>query len=179
MRIMDKRYNREYSPEWRKDLYEDLFPEEALEMPFCVEMIENIAYAIDQLTDNEKRVILERYQNRKSVCEIAEELGVSVERIRQHIRKAFWKMRKPDVMYRIQNGNLAVKTKADEDGGELPIEFIGLPDRIYNSLKRANVNTLEELIETANDEERLMKVRNLGPKSRGILKQKLDEFLMG
>lgn len=176
---MDKRYNKEYSPEWRKDLYDDLFPEKVPERPFCVEMIENIDCEIDQLTDNEKRVVLERYQKRKSIYEIAEELGVSVERIRQHIRKAFWKMRKPDVMYRIQNGNLAVKTKADEDSGELPIEFIGLPDRIYNRLKRANVNKLEELIETANDEEKLMKVRNLGPKSKGILKQKLDEFLMG
>ena len=46
---------------------------------------------------------------------------------------------------------------------EMTIEELDLSVRSYNCLKRANINTVEEL--TQKTEEDMMKVRNLGKKS--------------
>lgn len=52
------------------------------------------------------------------------------------------------------------------------IEELDLSVRSYNCLKRANINTVEELI--AKNEEEMMKVRNLGKKSLEEVQQKLE-----
>lgn len=57
---------------------------------------------------------------------------------------------------------------------ELPIEELDLSVRSYNCLKRAGVNTVEELINR--NEEDMMKVRNLGKKSLEEVEQKLGEL---
>lgn len=54
---------------------------------------------------------------------------------------------------------------------ELPIEELDLSVRSYNCLKRAGINTIEEL--TRKTEEDMMKVRNLGKKSLQEVKEKL------
>ena len=46
---------------------------------------------------------------------------------------------------------------------EMTIEELDLSVRSYNCLKRAGINTVEDLID--NSEEDMMKVRNLGRKS--------------
>ncbi len=46
---------------------------------------------------------------------------------------------------------------------ELTIEELDLSVRSFNCLKRANINTVEDLISKTEDE--MMKVRNLGRKS--------------
>ena len=57
---------------------------------------------------------------------------------------------------------------------DLPIEELDLSVRSYNCLKRAGINTVEELIKKT--EEDMMKVRNLGKKSLDEVKSKLDEL---
>jgi DNA-directed RNA polymerase subunit alpha len=57
---------------------------------------------------------------------------------------------------------------------EMPIEELDLSVRSYNCLKRAGINTVEELIRKT--EEDMMKVRNLGKKSLEEVKQKLDSL---
>ena len=57
---------------------------------------------------------------------------------------------------------------------EMQIEDLDLSVRSYNCLKRAGINTVEEL--TQKTEEDMMKVRNLGKKSLKEVKQKLDEL---
>jgi DNA-directed RNA polymerase subunit alpha len=57
---------------------------------------------------------------------------------------------------------------------DLPIEELDLSVRSYNCLKRAGINTVEELIKKT--EEDMMKVRNLGKKSLEEVKSKLDEL---
>uniref|UniRef100_A0A7C2EC30 DNA-directed RNA polymerase subunit alpha n=1 Tax=Ammonifex degensii TaxID=42838 RepID=A0A7C2EC30_9THEO len=57
---------------------------------------------------------------------------------------------------------------------EMPIEELDLSVRSYNCLKRAGINTVEELIQR--DEEGVIKVRNLGKKSLEEVKQKLAEL---
>ncbi len=60
---------------------------------------------------------------------------------------------------------------------EMQIEDLDLSVRSYNCLKRAGINTVEEL--TQKSEEDMMKVRNLGKKSLKEVKLKLDELGLG
>lgn len=60
---------------------------------------------------------------------------------------------------------------------ETTIEELDLSVRSYNCLKRAGINTVEELIKK--DEEEMMKVRNLGRKSLEEVQQKLAALGLG
>lgn len=57
---------------------------------------------------------------------------------------------------------------------EMTVEELDLSVRSYNCLKRAGINTVEELIQRT--EEDMMKVRNLGRKSLEEIQQKLKEL---
>jgi DNA-directed RNA polymerase subunit alpha len=57
---------------------------------------------------------------------------------------------------------------------EMTIEELELSVRSFNCLKRASINTVEEL--TQRTEEDMMKVRNLGKKSLEEVKSKLAEL---
>ncbi|MCD5413723.1 MAG: DNA-directed RNA polymerase subunit alpha [Clostridiales bacterium] len=57
---------------------------------------------------------------------------------------------------------------------ELTIEELDLSVRSYNCLKRAGINTVEELTKKAEDD--MMKVRNLGRKSLEEVQKKLQEL---
>lgn len=60
---------------------------------------------------------------------------------------------------------------------ELSIEELDLSVRSYNCLKRAGINTVEDL--ASKTEEDMMKVRNLGRKSKEEILQKLAELGLG
>ena len=60
---------------------------------------------------------------------------------------------------------------------EMTIEELDLSVRSYNCLKRAGINTVEELANKSEDD--MMKVRNLGKKSREEVIQKLEELGLG
>ncbi|WP_432667288.1 DNA-directed RNA polymerase subunit alpha [Wukongibacter baidiensis] len=60
---------------------------------------------------------------------------------------------------------------------EMTIEELDLSVRSYNCLKRAGINTVEEL--TQRSEEDMMKVRNLGKKSLEEVKHKLADLTLG
>ena len=60
---------------------------------------------------------------------------------------------------------------------EMSVDELELSVRSYNCLKRANINTVEEL--TLKTEEDMMKVRNLGKKSLDEVKHKLEELGLG
>jgi DNA-directed RNA polymerase subunit alpha len=60
---------------------------------------------------------------------------------------------------------------------EMTIEELDLSVRSYNCLKRAGINTVQELI--TKTEEDMMKVRNLGRKSLEEVQEKLQELNLG
>ncbi|MGP4082525.1 MULTISPECIES: DNA-directed RNA polymerase subunit alpha [Bacillaceae] len=60
---------------------------------------------------------------------------------------------------------------------EMTIEELDLSVRSYNCLKRAGINTVQEL--TQKSEEDMMKVRNLGKKSLEEVQEKLEELGLG
>lgn len=57
---------------------------------------------------------------------------------------------------------------------EMNIEDLDLSVRSYNCLKRAGINTVDELVQR--DEDEMMKVRNLGRKSLEEVQQKLAQL---
>jgi len=61
--------------------------------------------------------------------------------------------------------------EADVKGFNMIIEDLDLSVRSYNCLKRAGIQTVEEL--TQKTEEEMMRVRNLGKKSLKEVKDKL------
>src|SRR5699024_12744193 len=74
--------------------------------------------------------------------------------------------------------NMEIMVKKEEDQKKkvmgMTIEELDLSVRSYNCLKRAGINTVQEL--TTKTEEDMMKVRNLGRKSLDEVKSKLDEL---
>ena len=72
-------------------------------------------------------------------------------------------------------GNVEIMVEKEEEAidrlMEMTVEELDLSVRSYNCLKRAGINTLEEL--TRKTEEDIMKVRNLGKKSLQEIKEKL------
>lgn len=77
--------------------------------------------------------------------------------------------------------NVEIMVEKEEDKKEkvleMTIEELELSVRSYNCLKRAGINTVEEL--TQKSEEDMMKVRNLGKKSLEEVQQKLEELGLG
>ena len=77
-------------------------------------------------------------------------------------------------------GDIMVEKGEDEMARTLermPIEELELSVRSFNCLKRANINTVENLINKT--EEDMMNVRNLGRKSLDEIKLKLEELTLG
>ncbi|MBQ1525359.1 MAG: DNA-directed RNA polymerase subunit alpha [Firmicutes bacterium] len=79
----------------------------------------------------------------------------------------------------IEEVNIMVEKEEDQKGKalEMSIEELELSVRSFNCLKRASINTVEEL--TQKTEEDMMKVRNLGKKSLDEVKHKLEELGLG
>ncbi|GMB10027.1 DNA-directed RNA polymerase subunit alpha [Thermolongibacillus altinsuensis] len=75
-----------------------------------------------------------------------------------------------------QNAEIMVEKEEDQKEKvlEMTIEELDLSVRSYNCLKRAGINTVQEL--TQKTEEDMMKVRNLGRKSLEEVKAKLEEL---
>lgn len=78
-------------------------------------------------------------------------------------------------------GNVEIMVEKEEDKKEkvleMTIEELDLSVRSYNCLKRAGINSVEEL--SSKSEEDMMKVRNLGKKSLEEVIQKLEELELG
>ncbi len=75
--------------------------------------------------------------------------------------------------------NILVSKEEDEQVKvlEMPIEDMELSVRSYNCLKRANINTVEDLIKKSKGD--MLKVRNLGLKSIEEVVQKLESYGLG
>ena len=78
-------------------------------------------------------------------------------------------------MYKRQAYNTEIMVEKDDKGKEkvleMTIEELDLSVRSFNCLKRAGINTVEDLINKSEDD--MMKVRNLGRKSLEEVVEKL------
>ena len=77
--------------------------------------------------------------------------------------------------------NMEVMSETEEDTSnkvlDMTIEELDLSVRSYNCLKRAGIQTVQEL--AAKSEDDMIKVRNLGKKSLKEVKEKLVELGLG
>ena len=84
-----------------------------------------------------------------------------------------------DLTEHVSNVEIMVEKEEDQKEKvlEMTIEELDLSVRSYNCLKRAGINTVEELANKSEDD--MMKVRNLGKKSLEEVIQKLEELGLG
>ena len=125
---------------------------------------------VGQVTDYD-RLVLEIWTDGS----ITPEEGVSIgDKIMQEHLNLFIQL--TDV-----TGSMEIMVEKEEDQKEkaleMTIEELELSIRSFNCLKRAAINTVEEL--TQKSEEDMMKVRNLGKKSLDEVKAKLEELGLG
>ena len=111
-----------------------------------------------ELPDIEKREIMEDYE--KAVDELCEELNWSLKKFVKAMAVCFNEKKMLQV--------------------DTPIEVLNLTQRSYNCLKRAKINTVEELIKRSRGD--LLKIRNLGKRSFNEIQSELESYglkLMG
>jgi DNA-directed RNA polymerase subunit alpha len=84
-----------------------------------------------------------------------------------------------DLTHGTETMEIMVEKEEDQKGKalEMTIEELELSVRSFNCLKRASINTVEELTHKTEDD--MMKVRNLGKKSLEEVKLKLEELGLG
>jgi len=84
-----------------------------------------------------------------------------------------------DLSGEVKNVEIMVEKEEDQKEKvlEMTIEELDLTVRSFNCLKRAGINTVEELVQRS--EEDMMKVRNLGRKSLSEVQQKLAALGLG
>lgn len=125
---------------------------------------------VGQVTDYD-RLILEIWTDGS----IAPDEGVSIgAKIMQEHLKLFI-----DLTDSMDSVEIMVEKEEDqkEKALEMTIEELELSVRSFNCLKRAAINTVEELTHRTEDD--MMKVRNLGKKSLDEVKHKLEELGLG
>jgi len=120
-----------------------------------------------QVTDYDK-LTLEVWTNGSLKPEEATSLGAKI--MNEHLNLFV------SLTEKAKEAEIMVEKEEDEKEKvlEMPIEELDLSVRSYNCLKRAGINTVDELIKKTPDE--MMKVRNLGKKSLQEIQKKLAEL---
>ena len=143
--------------------------------------------ALSLCTENEQKVFRFRYKEGMSLREIAYELHLTPERIRQIIAKTLRKLRRPSCFKRVlfgREGFAEMERLKEEKKRENNLLWeksekakqccVYFSFRTYNSLKRAGKITVADLL--AISENDLKKIYGLGVKAIAEIYSKLDEF---
>jgi DNA-directed RNA polymerase subunit alpha len=125
---------------------------------------------VGQVTDYD-RLILEIWTDGSISPEESVSIGAKI--MQEHLKLFI------DLTESMHSMEIMVEKEEDqkEKALEMSIEELELSVRSFNCLKRAAINTVEEL--TRKTEEDMMKVRNLGKKSLDEVKHKLEELGLG
>jgi DNA-directed RNA polymerase subunit alpha len=122
---------------------------------------------VGQVTDYDK-LILEVWTDGSITPEEAVSIGAKI--MQEHLKLFI------DLTDSMEAMEIMVEKEEDqkEKALEMTIEELELSVRSFNCLKRASINTVEELTQKTEDD--MMKVRNLGKKSLDEVKNKLEEL---
>ena len=122
---------------------------------------------VGQITDYD-RLILEIWTDGSISPEESVSIGAKI--MQEHLKLFI------DLTDSMDSVEIMVEKEEDqkEKALEMTIEELELSVRSFNCLKRANINTVEELTHKTEDD--MMKVRNLGKKSLDEVKHKLEEL---
>ena len=135
-------------------------------------------FRVGQNLDDDK-VILEVQTNkvvtaREAVARAASILISHFSVITETIQKLDSSIEAIDQPFGGADGDDSDRDKGRPDIWKMPIEELDFSVRSFNCLKRANINTVGDLISKTADE--LMKVRNMGQKSLEEVEKKLHEL---
>ncbi len=134
--------------------------------------VERVSYSVEptRVGENEKydRLVMEIVTNGSKTCQ--EVLALASKILIEHLN-LFTELN-------IVASDTKVMAEEEEDDNykilDMPIEDLDLSVRSYNCLKRANIQTVQELIDRT--EEDMNKIRNLGKKSLKEIKEKVIEL---
>lgn len=134
---------------------------------------ELITDSLEHITEREKQVLDMRLIEGLSVVKVGKKLNLPENRIRQIESKALRKLstyisEKLDTKAKYPQ----IKTVSIECNKETPIEMLDLPTRTHNSLVRAGIKTVGDIINAFADL-RIYKTHNLGEKGLNILREQL------
>ncbi len=122
---------------------------------------------VGQITDYDK-LVLEVWTNGTMAADEATSLGAKI--LTEHLNLFI------ELTDHVNEVEIMVEKEEDkkEKVLEMTVEDLDLSVRSYNCLKRAAINTVDELIQKTEDD--MMKVRNLGKKSLEEIVNKLDDL---
>ena len=144
--------------------------------------LDGLAHIIASLPEREQKILQLRYQERKTLREIGEIIGVTLERIRSQEHKALHHLSTPPRLGYIKYGKVAyeklIAEKKEEKekeyterGFNIPIEELDLSVRAFNNLKKIGCNTVAEVVDLT--DERILSISRLGKKTRTEIAIKL------
>lgn len=150
-----------------------------------IELDEIITKAVSSLTDREKFVLDQRVNCGASLADIAESLGVIMERVRQIEAKMYRKI-STTLRHELDPAKIYPKISVVVEQESYPltdsvtilcdletsIKDMNLSARLYNALDRAKILTIHDIIRAVADTS-IFQVRNLGKKGLAELREKL------
>ena len=148
--------------------------------------LDGLAHIIASLPEREQQILQLRYQERKTLREIGEIVGVTLERIRSQEHKALHHLSTPPRLGYIKYGKVAyekliAERKAEKEkekekeynerGFNIPLEELDLSVRAFNNLKKIGCDTVADVVDLT--EEKILSVKSLGVKTRTEIAIKL------
>ena len=140
---------------------------------------ESFQYILEEtLTERETYILYSFYRDRMRLREIGEHYGIQAERCRQIREKAIRKIWHPFRYRYLKYGMAEIKKRDMEPPKDIPImqqtiDELDLSVKTFNCLKRANVQSVEDLTHVSRLD--LMKIRNMGKQSIGEVERKLAD----
>lgn len=134
---------------------------------FTKDRMLGLEYALSTLSDNERKVIMCRFQKSMTLKSTGETMNLSTERIRQIEAKALRKLRHPLLVLYITKGYVNIeKIRSTAKRKPLYVEELNLSNRCKIALRRHRIDTIDKLMEIVEPDEggfcKLMELRGIG-----------------
>ena len=133
---------------------------------------ERLEKMISFLSEREQAIIRYRYVDQLTIREISEKFGITVSRVQQIRLKSMRRLRHPKKSNYIIFGSETIEKSPSIDS---EIYVLGLSDRAFNCLRRANINTVRQASQLSDDD--YIRIRNMGRRTMEEVKTKTQEFI--
>lgn len=170
--ITDSIYNHSEQAETYKEFLKTLFGSDVV-LPDNIDEI--FVEQVNTITHAKARAVLWKlWKEGKSAKQIAKEMSITIQYVYSLRDRGMRMMRHPSRLRYFKEGLTkaqAVKTKRYD--AQTPIDELNLSIKVYNSLKRAGINTVGDLDQRTQKE--LLQIHNFGKSALNSLIESLDE----
>ena len=170
-----------------------VFPATGVYKEFTNDQMVGLLHVMDELKEKEQTAIRLRYEEHRTLKEIADLFGLSRQRIRQFTTKGIRKLGHPARLPYIRDGYQGILEKRERQTAEIravsdkdkKLELLhgidvmecGLSTRAGNALSIAGLMSLGDVAAVLDkDPEELLKVHNLGKQSLMEVVEKLEQY---